>query len=69
MMWLGLINTQKQTLNHINQHKPTPINIPDVNGAQKYLATNINQHQSIHVHDVNGVHKYLETNINQHQPP
>ena len=79
MMWKGLVNTQKPTLNNINHHKPTSINIHDVNEAQKYLETNINQHQPTlnqhplkenkQKHDVNGAHKYSETNINQHQPP
>ena len=45
MMWMGLVNTQKPTLTNINHHKPTSINIHDVNEAQKYLETNTNQHQ------------------------
>ena len=45
MMWMVLKNTYKPTLTNINHHKPTFINIHDVNGAHKYLETNINQHQ------------------------
>ena len=65
---MALVNTQKPTLTNINHHKPTSINIHDVNEAQKYLETNINQHQPTlnqhplkenkQKHDVNGAHKY-----------